>query len=104
MLVPWKQILAWTPQILDLSRELLDRARSTKPPTKLSRATDPTDQAERITALEDNERRQAELVERMATQQARLAKAVTTLHRNQWILISVVVVLIGVVVWLASRV
>lgn len=103
MAVPWKQILAWTPQILDLSRDLLDRARGTRPAPKLARAADPADMAARIAALEENERRQAELVERMATQQARLARAVTTLHRNQWILISVVVVLVGVVVWLAAR-
>ncbi|MDR2214586.1 MAG: hypothetical protein LBE59_01955, partial [Nevskiaceae bacterium] len=66
MVVPWKQILAFTPQILDLSRELLERARGTKPAAKLVRATDPEDVAARVTALEENERRQAELVERMA--------------------------------------
>jgi hypothetical protein len=103
MIVPWKQLLAFTPQILDLSRELLERARVTKPAAKLVRAEDPANLAARIAALEENERRQAELVERMATQQARLSKAVTVLHRNQWILISVVVVLVGVVVWLAAR-
>jgi hypothetical protein len=103
MVVPWKQLLAFTPQILDLSRELLERARGTKPAAKLVRAENPADMAARIAALEENERRQAELVERMATQQARLSKAVTVLHRNQWILISVVVVLVGVVVWLAAR-
>jgi hypothetical protein len=103
MIVPWKQLLAFTPQILDLSRELLERARVTKPAAKLVRAEDPANLAARIAALEENERRQAELVERMATQQARLSNAVTVLHRNQWILISVVVVLVGVVVWLAAR-
>lgn len=103
MAVPWKQLLAFTPQILDLSRELLERARGTKATTKLVRAANPEDNAARIAALEENERRQAELIERMAVQQARLSKAVATLHRNQWILISVVVVLVGVVVWLASR-
>ncbi len=75
----------------------------TKPAAKLVRAEDPANLAARIAALEENERRQAELVERMAAQQARLSKAVTVLHRNQWILISVVVVLVGVVVWLAAR-
>jgi hypothetical protein len=103
MVVPWKQLLAFTPQILDLSRELLERARGTKPATKLVRAGDPADLAARIAALEENERRQAELVERMAAQQARLSRAITVLLRNQWILISVVVVLVGVVVWLAAR-
>lgn len=103
MAVPWKQLLVWTPQILDLSRELLERARGTKASAKLVRAADPADLAERIAALEENERRQAELVERMATQQVRLSRAVTVLHRNQWILISVVVVLVGLVVWLAAR-
>jgi hypothetical protein len=102
MAVPWGQLLQWAPQILSLSRELLDRARGTKTPA-LVRATNPEDLAARVAALEENERRQAELVERMAAQQARLSKAVVTLHRNQWLLISLVVVLIGLVIWLASR-
>src|SRR5512139_2265176 len=101
MAVPWGQILQWAPQILAVSRELLDRARGTKSTAPLVRAANPEDLADRIAALEENERRQAELVERMATQQARLVKAVTTLHRALWLLVSLVVVLIGVVVWLA---
>ena len=103
MAVPWGQLLQWAPQILNLSRDLLERARGTKTAPNLVRPSDPADLAARITALEENERRQAELVERMAAQQERLSKAVVTLHRNQWLLISVVVVLLGVVVWLASR-
>ena len=103
MAVPWGQLLQWAPQILSVSKDLLERVRGTKPPPNLVRAADPADLAARVAALEENERRQAELVERMAAQQAQLSKAVVSLHRNQWVLVSVVVVLLGVVVWLASR-
>ncbi|MFO7324530.1 MAG: hypothetical protein DIU62_002330 [Pseudomonadota bacterium] len=91
MPIPWKQLLTFTPQIIDLSRELLRRARSKPEEGQLVRAADPGDLAQRVTALEENERRQAELVERMATQQAELSRAVVTLHRRQrWLIIAVV--------------
>jgi len=99
MPVPWKQLIMFTPQIIDLSRELLKRARGKPEPGELVRAADPGDLGQRIAALEENERRQAELVERMATQQAELSRAVVTLHKRQKWLIAVVVVLAVLLVW-----
>ena len=57
------------------------------------RAADPDNVPARVTALEENERRQAELVEKMAAQQAELSKAVVSLHKRQRALIIAVVVL-----------
>jgi hypothetical protein len=80
--VPWLQIVRLVPSILDVSRELLKR-------TKRMPAGDPAAElpalgdgalTARIDALEDNERRQAELVSQMAEQNAALARAVTSLH------------------------
>jgi hypothetical protein len=83
MAVPWIQIIQWAPQILDLSRELLQRARRTGPAQKsLVRAENPEDQAARIAALEENERRQAELVDRMALQLEQHSRALLSLHRQ----------------------
>lgn len=100
MAVPWKTLLTFAPQIIDLSRELVKRARGT--PGSLPRATaaDPGDLAQRLLALEENERRQAELVERMAEQQAKLSAAVVTLHRRQRRLIAALAVVGLVALWL----
>jgi hypothetical protein len=103
MAVPWKQLIVFAPQIIDLSRELLKRARGNPAGTELVRAAEPDDVAQRVAALEENEHRQAELVARMATQLADLSKAVTVLHRRQRWLIGAVAVLGVVLVWVLVR-
>jgi|SRR5262245_57105103 len=80
MPVPWLQIVQWVPSILELSRELLNRSRRPVAPT--------TDPATRLAALEENDRRQTELLSRMAEQTAQLTAAVTVLHRQtRWLII-----------------
>ena len=74
MPVPWIQIVQWVPSILELSKELLNRSR--RVPSAPGGA--PADPAARLAALEENERRQAELVSRMAQQTAQLSAAVTS--------------------------
>ena len=104
MAVPWTQIIQFAPQILSLSRELLQRARRTGPAEKtLVRAPDPEDQSARIAALEENERRQAELVDRMASQLEQHSRALVSLHRQLRWLVAVVTVLGGLTVWLLVR-
>jgi dienelactone hydrolase len=84
MPVPWIQIVQWVPSILELSKELLNRSR--RVPSAPGGA--PADPAARLAALEENERRQAELVSRMAQQTAQLSAAVTALHRQmQWLIV-----------------
>jgi hypothetical protein len=99
MPVPWAKLIVFAPQIIDLSRELLKRARGRPAGTQLARAGDPADVAQRVAALEENEQRQAELVERMATQLAELSRAVVTLHNRQRWLIGAVVVLGVLLAW-----
>jgi N-methylhydantoinase B/oxoprolinase/acetone carboxylase alpha subunit len=103
MAVPWNQIIRWAPHLITLSRELLQRSRRAPAQAPLVRAEDRADLAARIAALEENERRQAELVEQMAEQQAVLARAVTALHRRQKWLVATVVVLAALVAWLLLR-
>jgi uncharacterized coiled-coil protein SlyX len=86
MPLPWLQIVQLMPAILDVSRELLKRTRH---PSKAPGASLPVhgngnvDVLEaRIMALEENERRQAELVSNMAEQLAQLTAAATVLHRQ----------------------
>ena len=103
MPVPWQQLIMFAPQIIDLSRELLGRARGKPAATPLARAADEGDLSQRVAALEENERRQAELVERMATQQADLSRAVVALHRRQRWLVVAVVALAAVLAWRIAR-
>jgi hypothetical protein len=81
--VPWLQIVRLVPSILDVSRELLKRTKRMPAATEegeLLTAAAPEELAPRVAALEDNERRQAELISQMAEQNAALARAVTALH------------------------
>jgi uncharacterized coiled-coil protein SlyX len=71
------------PTILDVSRELLKRTRRTPPeplPGANSVVAVNATLEPRVAALEENERRQAELVTTMADQLAQLTTAVTALH------------------------
>jgi hypothetical protein len=85
MAVPWVQIVQLMPSILEVSRELLKRSRRavTPAPTVVTEApAGDAALAARISALEENERRQAELVTTMADQLAQLTAAVTALHQQ----------------------
>lgn len=92
MPVPWTQIIQWVPPIVELSRDLLARARKTRAPlTSVPPPTNPDDFAGRLAALEENERRQAELVNRMAEQIAQLSAAVIAFHRlGRWLIMGVI--------------
>jgi hypothetical protein len=100
MAVPWKTLLVFAPQLIELSRELLKRARGTPRSVALVQAADPADLPQRVAALEENERRQAELVEKMAEQISELSEAAVLLHRRQRWLIAAVVLLGAVLLWL----
>jgi hypothetical protein len=79
--VPWLQIVGLVPSILDVSRELLKRTKRTAEEQPIDLGAPPEEAlARRLAALEENERRQAELVSQMAEQHAALARAVTMLH------------------------
>jgi uncharacterized coiled-coil protein SlyX len=83
MPVPWAQIVRLMPTILDVSRELMRRTR--RAPPELPEGANAVVPAgatlePRVAALEENERRQAELVTSMADQLAQLTTAVTVLH------------------------
>jgi len=107
MAVPWTQLIRWAPEIITISRELLQKTRKPPPSTDLVRADDRADLHARIVALEENERRQAELVERMAEQQAELARAVLALHARERVLIGAIgvlaVLLAALGLWVAVR-
>ena len=74
MAVPWIQIVQLMPTILDVSKELLKRAKRAPPapPAPPLPADSPAAPLQaRIVALEENERKQAELISNMADQLAR---------------------------------
>jgi hypothetical protein len=82
MAVPWLQIVQLVPSILEVSRELMKRTKQAPPSTQLPASPSYDDLAARVASLEENERRQAELVAQMAEQLAGVARAVTDLHRR----------------------
>jgi hypothetical protein len=82
MAVPWLQIVQLVPSILDVSRELMKRTKQTPPALPATAAGGNEALIARIASLEENERRQAELVAQMAEQLAGVARAVTDLHRR----------------------
>jgi hypothetical protein len=87
MALPWLQIVQLVPSIVEVSRELLKR--TNKMPAAAGTGVVPQSRDEvvaRIATLEENERRQAELVSQMAEQLAALTKATTMLHRRMQLL------------------
>jgi hypothetical protein len=82
MAVPWLQIVQLVPSILDVSRELMKRTKQAPPAAQLPAAPSYDELAARVASLEENERRQAELVAQIAEQLAGVARAVTDLHRR----------------------
>ncbi len=104
MPVPWTQIIQWVPPIVELSRDLVQRTKRKPEPGE-------DDVRGRLAALEEGEKRQAELVSRMAQHQAQLSEAVLSLHAQArrleivvWIAAAVVAVaLIAVVLLLVTR-
>ena len=98
---PWSQIVRLMPSILEVSHELLRRTRSLPRAALPSSIERPVERAEleaRIAALEENERRHAELVNRVADQLDQLTSAVTALHRQTMTLLAtqIVVALVAV--------
>src|SRR5262245_34119293 len=103
MAVPWIQIVQLVPSIVDVSRELLKRSKRTPPLVPTALPANPEDLAGRIAALEENERRQAELVSKMADQLAGLTRAVTVLHRRlMWLSAGITIALLALVVTIIS--
>lgn len=79
MAIPWFQIARLVPEIVSVSRELLQQTRNSRPGTMKELDA-------RVAALEQNERKQAELIAKMAHQLAAVSQAVTSLRRESLIL------------------
>lgn len=106
MAFPWLQIVQLVPSILDVSRELMRRTRGAPELPIDAEVVSDDHLTARVARLEENERRQAELVTQMAEQIDVLTRAVTVLHRRaQWLAIgcatAVVVAIVAVVVAVA---
>lgn len=82
MAVPWLQIVQLVPSIVEVSRELLKRTKRMPEPQEMPVPQNVDELVERVLSLEDNERRQAELVNQMAQQMSNLTRALTALHRQ----------------------
>lgn len=102
MPVPWIQIVQLVPSIVEVSRELLKRTKRLPAPEEAPVVPQTADElVQRILVLEDNERRQAELVNQMAQQMSILSRAVTALHRQSlWLggtaVVAIIVAIIAI--------
>jgi hypothetical protein len=95
MAIPWFQIARLVPEIVSVSRELLHQTRN--PATASVREL-----ADRVARLEQNERKQAELIAKMAQQLAAIAEAGGALRREIVILRTLIALaLIAAIVALA---
>ncbi len=100
MAVPWVQIVQWVPSILEVSRQVLQEVRKKPGPADLNPAAAelPEALATRITALEKNEQRLAELMNQMAEHIGQLTLAVTSLHKQlKWLFVGQAVLVAAVV-------
>ncbi len=103
MPLPWTQIIQWVPPIVELSRDLLQRSKQRPASgTDLTPIDSTADMASRVAALEENERRQAELVSQMAQHQGQLSTAVVELHAKlqrltRWLIAATLVLTAAIV-------
>lgn len=102
MALPWLQIVQLVPSIVDVSRELLKKNKQVAPDPHVPRTLSELDA--RVVNLEENERKQAELVSQMAEQLSVLTKLVVELRtRLFWLTATAVVALIVAIVALFVR-
>lgn len=87
MAIPWLQIVKWMPSIVQVSRELMGSIQR-EPPIDTRNASQ-AELAQRIAQLEDNERRQAELINQMAEQLAQFSQVLLIMRQRQlWLAIA----------------
>jgi hypothetical protein len=97
MAVPWLQIVQLVPSIVDVSRELLRKNK--REPIEPGVPHAQNEIVARIAALEENERRQAELVSQMAEQLSVLTKlAVDLRNRVLWLTAGMAIAIVIAVV------
>ena len=75
MAIPWFQIVKLVPEIVSLSKQLLQQ-------TRTAQSSGTKSLEERLAEMEVNERNQAELVASMAQQMAAMADALTALRKQ----------------------
>jgi len=98
--IPWKSILPYVPTVVETAKELLRNLGKAK--TSQVQLTEagpaPQDLAQRVSQLENNEARQAQLVEAMAEQQQKLIESIRILESRVQLLFWFALVLLVVVV------
>jgi hypothetical protein len=97
MAIPWFQIVKLVPEVVSLSKQLLQQ-------TKTAQSTGAKPLEESVAELVANERKQAELVASMAQQMAAMADAVTALRSqfSAFRLISIISLLLAVAAFILS--
>ena len=99
MAIPWFQIVKLVPEIVSLSKQLLQQTR-----TDQSSGAKPLE--DRVAELELNEQKQAELVASMAQQLAAMTDALTALRKQVSVfrLFSIIALLLAIAAMIVSLV
>jgi hypothetical protein len=103
--IPWKSILPYVPTVVETAKELLRNLGKAK--TSQEQLSDaapaPLELAQRVSQLENNEARQAQLVEKMAEQQQKLIESLRILESRVqllfWFALLLLVVVVALVVY-----
>lgn len=92
--VPWKQVLPYIPSVVETAKDLLRAAKKSGLAASADGGPVAPDLAGRVAQLENNERRQAELVQAMAEQQERFTVSLRILESRLQLLFVVTLVLL----------
>jgi hypothetical protein len=101
--IPWKTILPYVPAVVETAKELLRSASKSKSADLATADASPQNLLQRIEHLETNERKQAELIERMAEQQQQLTESLRIVESRVqvlfWLTLALLVVAVGLLVY-----
>ncbi len=101
--IPWKTILPYVPAVVETAKELLRNASKSKLSGQATADGSPQNLLQRIEQLENNERKQAELIEKMAEQQQKLAESLRIVESRVqmlfWLTLALLMVAVGLLVY-----
>ena len=78
--VPWSTIISNAPAVVDRARKILDRASSQDAPAGNAGDSSPDALQRRVAALEERQRKMAELIETLASSNEEMTKALSYLR------------------------
>jgi hypothetical protein len=101
--IPWKTILPYVPTLVDTAKELLRNVGKPRPTELSAVVSSPQALSLRVAQLENNERRQAELIEEMAEQQLRFIESLRIVESRVqlllWFVLTLLIMIVALLVY-----